>query len=50
VIEFKFQPKVWQVGEKVSFASSLLLILLVIGTIVYELRKSRTQGQEQPKA
>lgn len=30
-IEMKFEPKVWSIGEKVSLASSLLLILLVIG-------------------
>jgi hypothetical protein len=35
-IEFKFEPRVWVIGEKISFASSLLLILLVIGMLVYE--------------
>ncbi|MBU1011296.1 MAG: YfhO family protein [Bacteroidetes bacterium] len=30
-VEMKFEPKVWSTGEKVSLASSLLLILLVIG-------------------
>jgi len=39
-IVFKFEPRIWVVGERVSFASSLLLILLVIGTLVYEVKKS----------
>ncbi len=30
-IEFRFEPKVFAIGEKVSFASSLLLILLLVG-------------------
>ena len=36
IIEFKFEPKIWAIGEKVSFASSLLLILLVLGALGYE--------------
>ncbi|MCB2208986.1 MAG: YfhO family protein [Bacteroidetes bacterium] len=38
-IEFKFEPRVWVIGEKISFASSLLLILLVLGAIGYEGKK-----------
>ena len=38
-IEFKFEPKVWIVGEKISLASSLLLILLVIGTLFFEAKR-----------
>ena len=38
-IEFKFEPRVWLIGEKVSFASSLLLILLVVGMVVYQGKK-----------
>lgn len=30
-IEFRFEPKVFAVGEKVAFASSLLLILMLVG-------------------
>lgn len=37
-IDFKFEPKVYAVGEKISFASSLLLILLVLGYGFYEMR------------
>ncbi len=39
LVEFKFEPKVFAVGEKISFASSLLLILLVIGGGIWEIRK-----------
>jgi hypothetical protein len=38
LVEFKFEPKVFKVGEKVSFASSLLVILLVLGLGFYEIR------------
>ncbi len=37
-IDFKFEPRVWVIGEKVSFASSLLLILLVLGAIGFEVK------------
>lgn len=32
-IEMKFEPRVWAVGEKISLASSLLLILLSLGVM-----------------
>lgn len=38
LVEFKFEPTAYNVGEKISFASSLLLILLVIGYGVFEIR------------
>ncbi|MCK4639300.1 MAG: hypothetical protein KAT33_07760, partial [Bacteroidales bacterium] len=38
-IEFKFEPRVYKVGEKVSLISSLLLFLLLIGGLYYETRK-----------
>ena len=44
LVEFKFEPKVYAVGEKVSFASSLLLILLVVGYAIYEIRKTIRKG------
>jgi uncharacterized membrane protein YfhO len=46
LIEFKFEPKVFAVGEKVSLASSLLLILLVIGGGFWEIRK----GLQKPES
>jgi len=39
-IEFKFEPKVWAIGEKISFGSSLLLILLLFGWIIWEIKGS----------
>jgi len=39
-IEFKFEPQIWIIGERISFASSLLLILLVLGAIGFELKKA----------
>lgn len=35
LIEFRFEPKVYYTGEKISFASSLLLLLMVIGYAAY---------------
>ncbi len=39
LVEFKFEPRVYTIGEKVSFGSSLLVILLIIGFAVYEAKK-----------
>ncbi len=38
LVEYKFEPIAYSVGEKISFASSLLLILLVVGYGVNEIR------------
>ena len=39
IVEFRFEPRIWAVGEKVSFMSSLLMILLILGAIGYEVKK-----------
>jgi len=39
-IEFKFEPRIWVIGERISFISSLLLILLLIAVIGFEAKKS----------
>lgn len=39
-IVFKFEPRIWVVGERISFAGSLLLILLVIFGIGFEIKNS----------
>ncbi len=39
-IKFKFEPKIWNIGEKISLATSLLLILLLAGWIGIEVKKS----------
>jgi len=38
-IEFKFEPRIYVIGERISFASSLLLIILLLGAIVFESKK-----------
>lgn len=42
-IEFKFEPRSYFMGEKVSFACSLLLVLMAIGTGYWEV-KNKTAG------
>ncbi len=39
VIEFRFEPRIYKIGERISFASSLLLLLLLVGGIYFEGRK-----------
>ena len=44
IIEFKFEPTVWNIGEKVSFASSLLLILLLVFAVYTEVKTCRQKS------
>ncbi|OFX32083.1 MAG: hypothetical protein A2X08_17785 [Bacteroidetes bacterium GWA2_32_17] len=39
-IEFKFEPKGYYIGEKVSLASSILLLLLLFGGVYFEIKNS----------
>lgn len=41
IIEFKFEPASYYTGKKITNIASWLLFLLVIGTILAELKKSR---------
>jgi len=41
LIEFKFEPRVWRVGEKISFISSMLLLLMVVVVLMVELKHSK---------
>jgi len=43
-VEFKFEPKVYHVGEKISLISSLLLILVILGFGAVEIRKTVKTG------
>jgi hypothetical protein len=43
-VEFRFEPKVYRIGEKISLASSILLILLVLGLGAVEVRKYMKSG------
>jgi uncharacterized membrane protein YfhO len=38
-IEFRFEPKSYFIGNKIAYASSGLLLLLIIGALALELRK-----------
>jgi len=44
ILEFRFHPKSYFIGEKVSLASSLLMILMVLGTGYWEW-KERTRDK-----
>lgn len=46
-IEFKFEPRVYQVGEKVSLASSVVLLLLVLGSVGLMFRKRTASPTEE---
>jgi hypothetical protein len=39
-IEFKFEPSIYSTGETISYASSILLLLVVLGYAVVEIRKN----------
>jgi len=39
VVEFKFEPRIYTIGERISFVSSLILILLLIGGLYIEGKK-----------
>jgi len=43
VIEFKFEPTQFATGEKISFASSLILLLSGLGLLFMQLRKKPTE-------
>jgi hypothetical protein len=45
-IEFKFEPKSYYTGNKVSLASSLLLILAIIGYGFMQFRKRKNQPEK----
>ena len=38
-VVFKFEPRVWIVGERISFVASLVLILLILLALAMEIRK-----------
>ncbi|HOY31322.1 MAG TPA: YfhO family protein [Bacteroidales bacterium] len=45
-IEFKFEPKSYVTGEKISLAGSVLLVLLVAGALFFEYRKKKKTPAE----
>ena len=42
-LEFRFEPKTFEIGEKIAYASSFLLLLLFVGAIFKEIKR------DQPK-
>jgi len=45
-IEFKFEPTVFKTGEKISYASSILLVLLSLGALGFFIRSSVKSGKK----
>jgi hypothetical protein len=46
-IVFEFKPKSYYLGNKISLASSLILLLSVIGVVVVELRNRRKESNNE---
>jgi hypothetical protein len=46
-IVFKFEPRSYYTGEKISLAGSILLMLLLVGTIAFEVRKRLKKPEEK---
>ena len=46
-IEWRFEPKVWAIGEKVSLAASLLFILLLAVAVWLEIKKKKPATSNQ---
>ena len=44
IIEFKFEPESYYIGNKISLASSLLLIIILAGYVVYEIKRRKAEG------
>jgi hypothetical protein len=49
VVEFKFHPKSYYTGNKISLASSLLLLLAIAGYAFGEYRKKSKKGISEPE-
>ncbi|MFC7666537.1 YfhO family protein [Hymenobacter humi] len=47
-IEFKFEPKSYAVGNAVSLASSIALLLMIVGAGVYAARRKQTKDELVP--
>lgn len=45
-IEFKFEPKAYYVGNKVSYAGSFIIFILFLGALFYEFKNRKSQQQE----
>ncbi|KAB1071411.1 YfhO family protein [Tamlana haliotis] len=45
VIEFKFDPEVVKTGSKITLASSVLLVLLLLGGLFYEFKRKSSSSE-----
>ncbi len=45
-IEFKFEPKSYAVGNGVSLGASVVLLLVLVGAVVYVVRRKERSGDE----
>jgi hypothetical protein len=48
-VEFKFEPKVWKIGEKISLISSVLLLLFVAAAFYLDFKKNKKAIKEVEK-
>ena len=46
-IEFKFEPKTYSISQKVSMASSVLVILLLLGLVGYTYKVQKVEVKEE---
>jgi hypothetical protein len=46
-VEFKFEPRVYKTGEKISLASSLLLVLLTLGSVGFTILQKQKEGSKK---
>ncbi|WP_149275589.1 YfhO family protein [Pareuzebyella sediminis] len=46
IVEFKFEPEVVKTGSRITFASSILLGLIVLGGVGFSLYRMRKEGKE----
>lgn len=44
-VEFKFEPKSYIIGNKISMVSSIVLVLLVLGFSFMEIKKTKLKGK-----
>jgi uncharacterized membrane protein YfhO len=44
-IVFSFEPSSYYTGEKISFASSLIFVLLLLGVVSWEVKRSLTKKE-----
>ena len=48
-IVMRYEPKIWKVGGMISLASSLVILLGLVGTLLFSLKKRKNQEKAQVK-